>query len=49
VRFKALLAVSMKIRAFWGVAPCSLVGAVPPLRGSYFFTKQGYDGGSTHL
>jgi hypothetical protein len=26
VRFQVLTAASMKIRAFWDVAPCSLVG-----------------------
>jgi hypothetical protein len=47
-----------KIRAFWDVAPCSLVGADRRFRGAYCLYHQGDDwcsthhpddGGSTHL
>jgi hypothetical protein len=34
VRFQVLMAASMKIRAFWDIAPCSLVGVGGRFRGS---------------
>jgi hypothetical protein len=45
------MAVSMKIRAFWDVAGCSLVGADRRFRVAYCMHYQGNpdDGGSTYL
>jgi hypothetical protein len=42
----------LKIRAFWGVAPCSLVGEDRRFRGEYILHHRGNppdDGGSTYL
>jgi hypothetical protein len=53
VRFQILTVAKMKIRAFWDVAPCSLVGVYRYFRGTYCLHHQSihiiYDGGSTHL
>jgi hypothetical protein len=50
VRFQVLTAASMKIRAFWDVAPCSLVGVDRRFRGAYCLHHQGeIDECSTHL
>jgi hypothetical protein len=54
VRFQVLMAASMKIRAFWDIAPCSL-GVDRHFRGAYCLHHQGEgggdddDGGSTHI
>jgi hypothetical protein len=52
-RLQVLTAAIMKIRAFWDVAPCSLVGVERRFRGAYCLHHQGdecpNDGGSTHL
>jgi hypothetical protein len=46
VRFQVLTAASMKIRAFWDVAPYSLVGVNRRFRGAYSIPG---DGGCTHV
>jgi hypothetical protein len=43
VRFQVLMAASMKIRAFWDVAPCSLVGIDRRFRGAYCLHHQDED------
>jgi hypothetical protein len=43
VRFQVLTAASIKIRAFWVVAPCSLVGLDRRFRGAYCLHNQGDD------
>jgi hypothetical protein len=40
VRFQVLTAASMKIRAFWDVAPCSLIGVDRRFRGLYCLHHQ---------
>jgi hypothetical protein len=45
VRFQALTAPSMKIRAFWDVAPCSLIRVDRRFRDVYCLYHQGGDGG----
>jgi hypothetical protein len=44
VRVQALAAASMKLAAFWDLAPCSLIGVDRLFRGDH-----PDDGGSTHL
>jgi hypothetical protein len=46
VRFQVLTAASMKIRTFWDIAPCILVGVDRHFRGAYFRPD---DGESTYL
>jgi hypothetical protein len=41
VRFQLITAASMKIRTFWNVASCSLVGLYRRLRGVYCLHNQG--------
>jgi hypothetical protein len=41
VIFQAVTAASMKIRAFWHVAPCSLVGVYRRFSGAYYLNLQG--------
>jgi hypothetical protein len=41
VRFQVLTAASMKIRVFWDIPPCSLVGLDRRFRGAYFPHPQG--------
>jgi hypothetical protein len=42
--------VSLKMPAFWVVAPCSLVDVYQPFRGTYCLHNQGDDdGGSKYL
>jgi hypothetical protein len=41
VRFQVLTAASMKIRAFWDMAPCSLVAVDRRFRGAYCLHHQG--------
>jgi hypothetical protein len=40
-RFQVLTAASMRIRAFWNLAPCSLVGVDRRFRDAYYFHHQG--------
>jgi hypothetical protein len=35
MRFQVLTAASMKMEAFWDIAPCSLVGVDPRFRDAY--------------
>jgi hypothetical protein len=48
-RFKVLTAASMKMTAFWDIAPCSLIEVDRRFRGAYCVHHQGDDGGSKHL
>jgi hypothetical protein len=48
VRFLVLKVASMKMRALWDIALCSL-GVGRRFRGVYCLHHQGDDGGSTHL
>jgi hypothetical protein len=48
VRFQVLTEESMKIKVFWGVGPCSLVGVDRRFRGAYCFHHRP-DGDNTHL
>jgi hypothetical protein len=41
VRFQVLMAVSMKFRVFWDVAPCSQVDVDRRFRGAYCLHLQG--------
>jgi hypothetical protein len=49
VRFQVLTVASMKIRAFWDIAPCGLLGVDLRFRDAYCLHHQGDDGGNTHL
>jgi hypothetical protein len=46
VRLQVLTAANMKKRAFWDIAPCSLVGTDRRFRGAYYLHHEG-DGGNT--
>jgi hypothetical protein len=39
----------MKMRVFWDIAPCTLVGVDPSFRGRYCLHHHPDNGGSTHL
>jgi hypothetical protein len=41
VRFKVLTAASIKVTAFWDIAPCSLVGVDRLFKGTYCHHHQG--------
>jgi hypothetical protein len=43
LRFYVFTAVSMKIRAFWDIVPCSLIGVHWRFRGAYCLHHQGND------
>jgi hypothetical protein len=49
MRFQALTAASMKLTAFWSIAPCGLVEIDRRFRDAYCLRHQGYHGGSKHL
>jgi hypothetical protein len=50
LKFQVLTAASMKMAAFWDVAPCRLVQIVLRFRGPYCLYQQGPEGrGSLHL
>jgi hypothetical protein len=40
---------TMKIRVFWDVAPCNLVGVERRFRVTYCLHHEGHDGDSTRL
>jgi len=42
------MATSMKMTAFWDIAPCSLVEVDRRLKGAYYLNHQGGDGGIHH-
>jgi hypothetical protein len=49
VRFRFLAASGMKMKVFWNIVPCSLVGVDRRFRGAYYLLHHGDDGFSTHL
>jgi hypothetical protein len=49
VRFEVLTAASMKMSAFWDVAPCRLLEVDRHFRGAYYLHHRPDYGGSTHL
>jgi hypothetical protein len=49
VRFQVLTTESMKLRAFWDIAPCSLVGVDRRFRGAYCLHHQGDESSPTPL
>jgi hypothetical protein len=49
VRLQVLTAASMKIRAFWDLVPCYLLGVDRHFRSTYCLHHRSDDGGSTHL
>jgi hypothetical protein len=49
MRFQILTAASMKMRAFWDIAPCSLVGIDQCFRRTAYIIHRPDDGGSAHL
>jgi hypothetical protein len=50
MRFQVLMAVSMKMTAFWDIMPCNLAEVDQCFRGSYCLHHLGnMDGGSMHL
>jgi hypothetical protein len=49
VRFQVLAVASMKIGAFWDVAPCSLIRVDRRFRGTYCLIHHPDDRGSMHL
>jgi hypothetical protein len=48
-RFQVLMVASVKMIAFWDIAPCSLVVVDQRFSGAQCLHHQGNDGGSTHL
>jgi hypothetical protein len=49
VRFQVLMAVSMKMIAFWDIAPCSLVEIYRCLRVAYWLHLRPDNGDGTHI
>jgi hypothetical protein len=49
VGFQVLKAASVKMLAFWDIAPCSLVIVDRRFKGAYCLRRQGDGGSSTHL